>query len=151
MTLRTILVATDLAPESPPIVDYAFEMAEKLGALVHVLHAYPIVVVPGADGAGFIPFQALHERALQRVREATRAHHASSSMGKCVVDLGPASTIINEMADELAVDLIIVGTHARKGVQRWVTGSVAEGVLRESKVPVLVLRVVPGHVAESGS
>lgn len=138
--IRTILLAADLEAGSQPVLEYAFALAEKLRAVVHAVHVYPIVVVPTQDGSGSIPFQALHERALQKLRARLGDHHASPSMGKCVVDLGEPATVVREMAAELAADLIIVGTRNLRGLERVFLGSVATAILRDSPVPVLVVK-----------
>lgn len=53
---------------------------------------------------------------------------------------GDPAHVIVEMANDLLVDLVVVGTHGRKGVQRMVMGSVAESVVRNCGCPVLVVR-----------
>lgn len=64
---------------------------------------------------------------------------------------GAAVSSINELAREIAADVIVVGSHGREGVSRLVLGSVAEGVLRTSSVPVIVRRERPEleHLSES--
>jgi nucleotide-binding universal stress UspA family protein len=61
-------------------------------------------------------------------------------MGKCVVDMGDPQTVISEMSGALAADLIVVGSHARQGVQRLLQGSVAEDIVRAAEVGVLVVK-----------
>lgn len=146
LTIRTILLAADLEPGSAHAIDYAYALGERLGAVVHAVHAYPPVVVPDGAGSGSIPFEALHDGARQRLIAGVAPHRSSPSMGQCVVDLGEPLTVILDMAAELDADLIVVGTHARQGVQRLLMGSVAEAVLREATVPVLIVRA-PGTPA----
>ena len=63
---------------------------------------------------------------------------------------GPAADMILAQAKEWAADLIVMGTHGRRGLARMVMGSDAEGVLRGSNVPVLLVRGAPrqGAVAQ---
>lgn len=140
MTFRTILLAADMEPHSAGAVDYAFSLAEKLGAVVHALYAYQAVVIPNGSGSGSIPYEALHERARKKLEHALAAHSASPALGKQLVDMGEPITAILEMASAVSADLIVVGTHARQGIQRLLAGSVSEGVLREAQVPVLVVK-----------
>jgi nucleotide-binding universal stress UspA family protein len=58
---------------------------------------------------------------------------------------GPVAETLAEYADKNGVDLIIIATHGRSGVSRWVWGSVADRILRSSCVPVLMVRA-PGCV-----
>jgi len=143
LSIRNILVATDMEPESKVVLAYAFALGEKLGAKVHLLHAYPPVVVPDGYGSGGIPYEALHQRSRAELELLATPFASSPAMGTCVVDLGDALTVILEMSRTLSADLIIVGTHARKGLQRLLLGSIAEAVLREAPVPVLVVK--SGH------
>jgi nucleotide-binding universal stress UspA family protein len=61
------------------------------------------------------------------------------------VKKGPVAQTLVDYATEHAVDLIVIATHGRSGVSRWVWGSVADRVLRASCVPVLMVRA-PGCV-----
>lgn len=139
-SIQNILVATDLEPESEAVLAYAFRLGEKLGAKVHMLHAYPPVIVPDGHGSGSIPYEALHQRSREALELLARPFASSPAKGACAVDLGDALTVILEMARTLSADLIVVGTHGRKGVQRLLLGSIAEAVLREAPVPVLIVK-----------
>jgi nucleotide-binding universal stress UspA family protein len=57
-----------------------------------------------------------------------------------VVEIGPAAETIIDYAHQHPVDLIVMSTHGRSGLQRWVYGSVADKVLRAAGVPVLLIR-----------
>ena len=65
---------------------------------------------------------------------------------KLAVELGTAGETIIDYAHKQPVDLIVMATHGRTGLQRWVYGSVADKVLRGADVPVLLVRA---HPAES--
>jgi len=58
---------------------------------------------------------------------------------------GPVAETLTEYANQKGVDLIVIATHGRSGVSRWVWGSVADRILRSSCVPVLMVRA-PGCV-----
>lgn len=63
-----------------------------------------------------------------------------SVRGEQLLREGPAAEVICEMAEELGHELIAVSTHGRSGIQHFLIGSVAERVVRLSKVPVVVVR-----------
>jgi nucleotide-binding universal stress UspA family protein len=65
------------------------------------------------------------------------------------VEMGPAAETIIDYAQQYMIDLIVMATHGRSGLQRWVYGSVADKVLRGAKVPVLLVRAYPQEMAET--
>jgi len=62
--------------------------------------------------------------------------------------LGSVADSLVDFAEAGGIDLIVIATHGRSGVSRWVRGSVADRVLRASRVPVLMVRA-PGELSES--
>ncbi len=125
----------------------ALQEALTLGA-THVHLVYVVTeFVTLSEGYEFIDYDALrkaaHETgehiladAAERVRQAGRTAETS------LLDAGGeriASLIENE-AERWQVDLIVIGTHGRTGLNRLLLGSVAEGVVRVSTVPVLLIR-----------
>lgn len=141
MTIQHILAATDCQLPSLRAVRYAFELAKKLGAVVHLLRVYEPVVVPTASGSGYIPHDTLHREALAALERVSAPYWGSEVLGRRIAIMSgdPARTIL-QSADELAVDLVVVGSHGRRGIKRLLAGSVAESVMREARCPVLVAR-----------
>ena len=70
------------------------------------------------------------------------------------IEEGPAGPIVVKLATELPAALVVVGTHGRSGLRRLVLGSVAEGVLHQLQVPVLLIRpfdrLTSGETTERG-
>jgi nucleotide-binding universal stress UspA family protein len=137
---RTIGVAVDLGPQSSRVVASGIALAQALGARAHLLHAYPAMVVPNEYGSGSIPHDALHTQALDALRHLAAPYRDSPALGKCAVDLGDAASIVLELAEELRVDLLVLGTAGRQGLTRLMAGSVAESLLRRTDLPVLLTR-----------
>ena len=75
----------------------------------------------------------------------SRANYDGISVKSEVLSGGPIADMIADYAAEKEVDLIIIATHGRSGISRWVLGSVADRILRSSCVPVLMVRA-PGCV-----
>jgi nucleotide-binding universal stress UspA family protein len=138
MKYRTILLAVDMDTENAAVIDYAFAFAEKAGATLHTLHACPVGVAPGGAENRF--YADLRERAKQELERALARHGSSPSQGKSFVNMNEPIAAIVDTARTLSADLVILSTHARQGVARVVVGSVAEGVIDEVQVPVLVMR-----------
>lgn len=140
---ESILVATDFHPCSDAALAQALELAECCGAKVHLLHVY---TMPGLPDGASLSHQAIDdaEHAARRklenlARGVERAHH----LGRLLVRMGDAATAITLVAAELRAELIVLGTHGRRGVNRLLMGSVANAVVRTAPCSVLVTRDRP--------
>lgn len=147
-----ILFATDLTEASRPALQNAVELAQRLGTGMIALHVVeptyesrhwymPLVAQESEVFAGVAKRQ---KEAAQRVL-ADQVAQATSTMEddvcvETVVRSGLPSDVIPSMAKELGADLIVMGTHARKGIQHFMLGSIAERVVRTADCPVLTVR-----------
>jgi nucleotide-binding universal stress UspA family protein len=110
---------------------------------VTVMHAYEIPVVSFPDG-GIIATADLAARIGEAARTALdavveqRQGRGVSIQG--ILREGVAWEEINAVADEMGADLIVIGTHGRRGLARALLGSVAENVIRTAHRPVLTIR-----------
>jgi nucleotide-binding universal stress UspA family protein len=78
----------------------------------------------------------------QTALDKIAAEHASqATIGQVLLRTGDARDVINQTAKEVGADLIVMGTHGRRGVTRALLGSVAETVVRSAPCPVLTVRV----------
>lgn len=135
---RTILVATDGSRGSAAAVDHALDLAERHGATVHAIHVVEDLGGVTAFGRPEIheELRARGERLVAAVRE--RARERGVDPVTAVLDGSPAEGIV-DYAREEDVDLVVLGTHGRTGLQRYLLGSVAERVVRTAPAPVLTL------------
>src|SRR5258706_693973 len=142
MTPKNILVPTDFSPCAEHALDYACGLAAKLGATLHLVNALgaslPELDTALTDAAiqSLISGQQLE---LQRIADPLRP---LVHIGKVIVKSGDARDAIVDAARELDIDLIVMGTHGRRGISRLVVGSVAGDVLRRAPCPVLVVRLL---------
>ncbi|MAQ19143.1 MAG: universal stress protein UspA [Sandaracinus sp.] len=144
---RNILVATDLSDASLAAVDAAAGMVGALGAQVALVCAFdPMQSLPMVDtamGATDIWTSELDEledrieRALEKVRDE---RFAGTGCDVVVIRDGSPGRAIADEAERRGADLVIVGSHGRTGVQRFLLGSVAEKTVRLCKCSVLVVR-----------
>lgn len=144
MTLpKTILVPTDFSPNAEHALTYAVELAGKLDAKVHLVNAIgvPGLGVPELGLAitstmidGMV---AENQRALDKLADA---HRGTGRIGEAMLRTGDARDVILQVAQEVKADLIVMGTHGRRGLSRALMGSVAEATVRTSPVPVLTIR-----------
>lgn len=139
---RNILVPIDLEGSAAQVLDYAVALAAKLDAQLHVLHVVPWPLL-GAEVPIAVTEKAMDEILVhaQRTFDAVVAAHAAKlPLGSAVLKKGDARTAILAAAAELRTDLIVMGTHGRRGVSRLVLGSIAESVARTAPCPVLLVR-----------
>lgn len=143
MEIRKIMCAVDLSEDSKPVARFAADMAETLGASVLVLYAAPSLSqyvgfhVPPNTIETFV--DEIITGAEQNMKDFVEENFQGiQAEGKVVV--GYASEEILRRATEDNCDLVIMGTHGRKGFDRILFGSVAEKVVQNSPVPVMTVR-----------
>ncbi len=141
-----VLAATDLSEVSLPAVAAAAALADERGSRLVVVHVVETLAV--GTGALGIPLPVPSgvqvadwlEDARAQLRTAVAALGATAET--MVLDGHPTRTILRT-AQELEAQLLVVGTRGRTGLERMAMGSVAETVVRESSVSVLVVRLRP--------
>lgn len=139
-TFKHILVPTDFGEPSLAGLEVALSLASSSGAKVTLFHAYT-TLVPIYSEAAWVPSAELERDARQALGEALSKAKKTYAKIEGALDCGDPALEILRAATKLGVDLIVIGTHGRRGLSRVLLGSVAEKVVRLSPVPVLT---VPG-------
>ena len=140
--IRKIMFPVDLSEASPKVAPMARLMAEQFGAELHVVFAaramdhYVGVYVPYPQVADFE--SKIFQGAEKKLNEFIRENLGGLTIVARVVAGYPAEEILR-YADEEKIDLIIMGTHGRKGLERIVFGSVADYVVKKARMPVLTV------------
>lgn len=133
-----ILIPTDGSKATDSIIEQAIEYAQKFDAEIHCLYVmvHNTTLVPeGQPAALYHGEKEVGEDALSVLEEAIPDDiDVVTEIGH-----GTAHTAICEYAATNDIDLIMMGTRGCSGIQRLLTGSVTENVLRSTDVPVLVL------------
>ncbi len=146
-----ILVPIDASPTSNRGLDEAIDLATDQKATICLLHIVDeLVVTAGVEGVMYIPpnyiddfvktLRAEGEKLLARTESKVRRHGVAvegvllETAGRRVADL------ITKQAKKWRADVIVLGTHGRRGLSRVVMGSDAEMVVRETPLPVLLVR-----------
>ncbi len=143
-SIKRILVATDFSPCARAALDTAVELAASLDASITLLHVYaaPTEVLP--DGSVLSLDGLALERAERAIDEQLCDERRRAQRRGVVIAVesadGHAADVIVRRAAEERADLVVVGTHGRRGVPRLLLGSVAERVLRAAPCPVLIAR-----------
>ncbi len=138
LSIRTILHPTDFSEYSMNACRLACALARDYGArliILHVAHETSIIygemiVPPDAD----LHLEQARDRLLQ-----LDVPDAGISVQRQIEDGDPVIEILR-VTDEIQADLIVMGTHGRRGLKRILMGSVAEGVMRKARCPVLTVR-----------
>ncbi len=143
---KIILAATDFSAAGDHAVDYALELGAALGATVHLLHVYAPPVSPEAADVAVLASGKVENSALDSLGRLVAPHADKIPHGELLVMIGDPRAEIVHTAERLACDLIVLGTHGRRGFKRMVLGSVAEMVVRTARCPVLTV-----HPPEAGA
>lgn len=153
--IQHVLVPTDLSDSSIPAVRYARLFADSFAAKLTVMYSDPIIFPVDVVGDTMSMFVASTPEHEARMKQEIEAHVAEALAGRdYAVDvcLGPPALMIVRAAEQLQADLIVMGTHARRGWRRAVLGSVTDSVLHSSRIPVLTVsrqNLLPGHGPEA--
>ncbi len=147
MNFQTIIVATDFSESSLAALETAYDFALQGGRTVYLVHVMEPYLVTGDPTAMLHPSV---ERTYQEARERLDAlipedwfdeEQAKTLVVKSsVLTASSPAQAISRFAQGKNADLIIVGTHGRKGLTRMLMGSTAESLLRRSPCPVLVVK-----------
>lgn len=141
---RNIVVATDGSENTQKAISYGIEIAKLSGGTVHALYVVDISsfssIPMSSEGGWEAMYEILKtegEKAVSVVKNQGEA--AGVEVREIVLEGHPVNEII-EFAESNNVDLIVMGTLGKTGFDRFLLGSVAEKVVRGSKVPVMVVR-----------
>ncbi len=144
LRIARVLTPTDFSPAVEPALQWAMRLADAFGAEVTLLH----VLDPSLGAVAGLPAHLAAMPAYGELLDVVRgeARDEMAKLGrrypsaKTVIREGPPRSIIMEVAGEIKAGLIIMGTHGRTGLAHVFFGSVAEHVVRHSRIPVLTVR-----------
>jgi nucleotide-binding universal stress UspA family protein len=145
--IKKILFPYDLSENAPKILPYVLSISEAYNSTICLLHVVPELQKWAKEYISHTsPYASLDmfkkealegaEKAMDRVcEEQLQSCH---NLQRRVVSGDPATEILKTIEAE-DIDLVIMGTHGRKGLEHVILGSVAENVVKKSPVPVLVV------------
>lgn len=143
-----ILVPTDGSKPATEAAEHGFTLAKQFGATVHILYIIEVGDSRTLNTYGGIDASLLSEDGMASIeKEAAevveRLETRANELGiETVTEIEQGSArqdIINYVSDH-DIELIVMGTHGRSGVERFLLGSVTERVIRTADVPVFVVR-----------
>lgn len=137
---QNILVATDFSELGQRAVKVAFELAEKLDSKVHLVHVFTIQEVPESPAIANDTLRDSELMAVGKLRAVANQYRETGRLGETKTHNGDAASMILLAAEELSADLLVLGTHGRRGIPRMLLGSTAESVLRQTPCMVVIVK-----------
>ena len=141
--IKKVLFPVDLTENSSKILPYVLSISEKYDSMIYLLH---VVQDLNKWGTIYVPHPSMDifqkeaiegaQKALDKVCEEQL--QSCPNFQKILVSGDPAAEILRTVDSE-EIDLVIMGTHGRKGLEHTLFGSVAENVVKKSPVPVLIV------------
>lgn len=145
---RKILCPVDFDENSMAALDSAAEIARKNASTVYLLHVIPRVIQPMGMPTDVSIYEEQEQAARNRLSEIER-EHLSGIAHELMTCVGEPAPSILKVQREVGADLIVIGTHGRRGLSRLFLGSVAEHVIREAACPVLTVRKQPPDIKDA--
>jgi len=149
---RKVLVTTDFSPLGNSAIPHAYAVVAKVGGTTILCHVLELSGVPNPLYAHYSPGKALSPEERENVRQVSaraledlvpqeaRGQETLRTEVRVVEATGPVHEAICQEANALGVDLIVMASHGHSGLARLFLGSVAEGVLRSTARPILIVR-----------
>jgi nucleotide-binding universal stress UspA family protein len=143
LRVNKVLFPSDLTENSSKILPYVLSLAEKYNSQIYLLH---VVQDLQRWGNFFIPHGSTEVYQKEAMQGAEKAMNRVCEEGlkgcpnfkRVIVSGDPASKILETIESE-DIDMVVLGTHGRKGLEHAIFGSVAENVVKKSPVPVLTV------------
>ena len=150
--IKSILCPVDFSEFSVNAYEYAQSLAWHYKATLFLQHVlYPLY--SGAAVFGSDPYEKICRQlrvdAEEKLRQFAERHARTEIRPQCLVQDGWVTDLILSQAEERAANLIVMGTHGLRGIDRLMLGSVTERVLRRARCPVFAVRKPAHHVISS--
>lgn len=146
MTFENVLIPTDFSACADHALSHAVEVADRFGARLHILH---VVNELDPDWYGITDAQEravklrdqIKAEARKRLEDLapTKDHHDFETTVSLQLSFDVADSI-NEYVGEREIDLVVMGTHGRQGIDRLMLGNVANKIIRHAPCPVMTVR-----------
>lgn len=143
MIPANILVPIDFSVCAEHALDYACDLAARLGARIHVINAIGATLPELSVALTDQMISSLRHNNAAALDKLIEPRRKRATFGEIIVVDNDARDAILQAARTVRADLIVIGTHGRRGLSRVLLGSVAEDVVRRAPCPVLAVRMEP--------
>jgi nucleotide-binding universal stress UspA family protein len=146
VAIQNILLATDFSPFSDAALPFAAGLAHRYGSTLFLVNVVPSVPYDLLPADPLQPAQVANEK--MRLLGATEA--LKRVPHKDYIEQGEPADVLRRLVELHHIDLIVLGTHGRTGIDRLLLGSVAEDVFRHATCPVLTIGPHVTHKIKEG-
>lgn len=141
LTLRSVLVATDLTERTDPVLRAASALAAVAGAEIHAIHAFELQPLPYGEADAAPSFQRRIARAEEELEaQVQRALPPTAALASRKIEIYLAHKAILDRAEQVHADVVVLGPHRSDRIADRFLGSTADRVVRTSAVPILIVR-----------
>ena len=153
--IKIILVPTDFSPASKRALRYACNLADMVGASLHIIHVLENPFTQGAFSEMYVPspgdfLEELDRRTRVELEAQLSPEEKAKYSAVFILRAGaPAHEILEYLNEQSAIGLVVMATAGRGGVARLMMGSVADKIVRAAPCPVLTLHPDTGADTES--
>lgn len=150
--MKKILIALDYNPTAQKVAETGYALAKAMKAKAILLHVISDVTYysslnysPIMGFGGFSSVDTVQTDTIEEIKKIAQTyldkskHHLGDERIQTIVRNGDYGETILKTANELDVDIIVMGTHSRRGLEKILVGSVAEKVLHHSLIPVFII------------
>jgi len=150
--MEKILIALDYNPTAQKVAETGYALAKAMNAKTILLHVLSDVTYysslnysPIMGFGGFSSVDTVQADTIEEIKKVAQTYldkskqHLGDERIQTVVKNGDYGETILKTAKELDVDIIVMGTHSRRGLEKILVGSVAEKVLHHSLIPVFII------------
>jgi nucleotide-binding universal stress UspA family protein len=150
--MTKVLIALDYNPTAQKVAEVGFSLAKSMNAEVVLLHVItdPVFYTsmeysPIMGFSGYLDVSPLQITSIQGLKDASMEYlnkskeHLGDKNIQTIVKEGDFARSILETAKEIHADMIVVGSHSRKWLEKIIIGSVTEQVLRDTKIPLFIV------------
>jgi nucleotide-binding universal stress UspA family protein len=151
--VQNILFATDFSLIAQRALPYAYAIAKRFGATLHLVHVVGPERIIGPLGTPYSDSnqEEEEESARHQLSELTEAAPLNHLRHFSLVCRGEVPNLVSRLISEWNIDLVVLGTHGRHGFKQLMLGSVAEQIFRRATCPVLTVGpTVPQEALPSG-
>ena len=150
--MKKILIALDYNPNAEKIAETGYSLAKSIGASVTLMHVIadsvyyssldysPVMGYTGFSSPGMVPLldiEALKKAASEFLEQSKK--HLNDDAITTLVGEGDCAEAILDAADTIEADIIVLGSHSRRGLEKILMGSISEKVLHHTKIPLFII------------
>jgi len=135
-----VLVPTDGSTASEGAIDHAIGLAKQYGATLYVLYVVDAGTYSSLEAAAEAVADELRAEGTEVVEAIAERAGDAGVTAETAIETGVVHQTIVDYVDAMDIDLVVMGTHGRTGVDRVLLGSVAEKVIRTADAPVMTVR-----------